>query len=334
MLESFVPEVVSPDAGAIAFPSEVRQLMAAFLADKKPATRRAYIGDLEDFAAACGIESIDRAITSLIGLEHRRHAVEVVVGYKQKLIDRGASPATVNRRIGTIRALVAYANEMELCPWVLNGKTNKALRPLPRQVLRDTRGPGIDGFRALLDSAVNQKDERKAARDVAILRLLWDLGLRRAEVVSLNLEHVDLSGARVHVLGKGRYERIPITLAAETREALESWLEVRGTHPGPLFTAFDHRPAVHGRGLTPGAVYTIVQAIGKHAGVTSCRPHGVRHATITHALDSGYSYRDVQKFSRHRSGDMIPIYDDNRKDMAGEVACAVAAAAPTPMRRK
>jgi len=58
------------------------------------------------------------------------------------------------------------------------------------------------------------------------------------------------------------------------------------------------------------------------------RPHGLRHAAITHALDvTGGDVRRVQKFSRHRDLRTLTVYDDNRQDIAGQVAAMVAGAA-------
>jgi integrase/recombinase XerC len=60
---------------------------------------------------------------------------------------------------------------------------------------RDTRGPGMDGVRRLL-AALDRRRDPKAVRDRAILRLLFDLVLRRDELVSLDLDHLDLVASR------------------------------------------------------------------------------------------------------------------------------------------
>jgi integrase/recombinase XerC len=73
-------------------------------------------------------------------------------------------------------------------------------------------------------------------RDRALLRCLYDLGLRRAEVLNLDLEDLDLEAGTVAVLGKGRTSKVKLTLPPETRKALEAWIGVRGVAPGPLFT--------------------------------------------------------------------------------------------------
>ena len=109
---------------------------------------------------------------------------------------------------------------------------------MPVQPYRDTRGPGRDGFRAMLDAAGAQPGP-KGLRDVALLRLLHDLGLRRSEAVRLDIEDVDLPGKRISLLSRGRSWKEPVALPEPTQAALAAWLEARGSEPGPLFVNFD-----------------------------------------------------------------------------------------------
>ena len=109
-----------------------------------------------------------------------------------------------------------------------------------------------------------------------------------------------------------------------TKTALEAWLQARGTEDGRLFVNFDR--AGKGGRLTGSAVYFIVRELGTKAGLT-VRPHGLRHLAITSALDlTKGNVRAVQKFSRHKDVRVLNIYDDNRQDLAGDVARLVAGA--------
>jgi integrase/recombinase XerC len=207
---------------------------------------------------------------------------------------------------------VKLASTLGLVPWTLTVANVKT------QAYRDTRGPGLDGFKALLAGAQAQ-GSAKGLRDVALLRLLRDLGLRRGEAVRLD---VDLAGNRLMVLGKARSQKEPVTLPAPTKAALMAWLEARGTEAGPLFLNFDR--AGKGGRLTGAAVYFIVRELGTKAGLKT-RPHGLRHLAITSALDlMKGDVRAVQKFSRHRDMRVLNTYDDNRRDLAGDVARLVA----------
>jgi len=95
---------------------------------------------------------------------------------------------------------------------------------------------------------------------------------------------------------------------------------------GPLFTNFDR--AGKGARLTGHSLYRIVRGIGRKAGLsTPVRPHGLRHAAITAALDAtGGDVRAVQRFSRHAKIETVTRYDDNRRDLGGQVAKLVSQA--------
>ena len=90
-----------------------------------------------------------------------------------------------------------------------------------------------------------------------------------------------------------------------------------GLEPGPLFVNFDR--AGKGGRLTGSAVIHWGE-LGTKAGLT-VRPHGLRHLAITSALDlTKGDVRAVQKFSRHKDVRVLNAYDDNRQDLAGDVA--------------
>jgi integrase len=72
-----------------------------------------------------------------------------------------------------------------------------------------------------------------------MVRLLYDLALRRGEVVRIDLADVDVAGRRLWVLGKGRREKAPLTLPDATLAAIMSWIAARGGEAGPLFTHLD-----------------------------------------------------------------------------------------------
>src|SRR5437870_13678626 len=87
--------------------------------------------------------------------------------------------------------------------------------------------------------ALDEREDAKAVRDRALLRLAFDLGLRRGELASLDLEHLNLDACTLAVLGKGQEGRELLSLPSETTAVLRAWLEQRGLEPGPLFIDFD-----------------------------------------------------------------------------------------------
>ena len=295
-----------------------QRLVEAFLSGRNERTLNAYSRDLEDFRLHTGHESTSELTGWLLSLPHGE-ANGAALDYRASMVDRGLGPATINRRLASIRSMVKLANVLGMVPWKLEVPNIKG------QSYRDTRGPGKAGFQGVLTIMEGRRDP-KGLRDLAAVRLLHDLGLRRGEVVSLDLEHVDLKGGTVSVLGKGRAEREAITLPEPTKAALAEWIEARGHCAGPMFTSFDHAGKGDGR-ITGAGLYAVVKRLGDQAGI-KLRPHGLRHLAITAALDlTEGNTRAVQRFSRHRDIRTLQVYDDNRQDLGGEVAKMVAAGA-------
>jgi integrase/recombinase XerC len=290
-------------------------LVAAFLAGRNERTLRAYRNDLEDFRSYLKAGDVDEAARILLSRGHGE-ANALVLAYRADMVTRKLQAATVNRRLAAVRSLVKLARTLGMVPWSIEVENLKA------QAYRDTRGPGRQGFRRLMEEAGSRTD-RKALRDRAVLRLLHDLALRRAEVVSLDVEDVDLESGSVTILGKGRTQKERLSLPEPTKAALSSWIGARGTEPGPLFLNFDR--AGKGARLTGTGLYLVVRDLGRKAGLT-VRPHGLRHAGITEALDlTNGNIRAVQRYSRHRDMRILNVYDDNRADLGGDVARLVAA---------
>jgi integrase/recombinase XerC len=234
------------------------------------------------------------------------------------MLEAGLAPATVNRRLAALRSIVQLARSFGIIDWSVEVEGVKA------KAYRDTAGPGLEGVTAVKRLAAAHKSPAKAARDVAVVRVLFDLALRRGEVAGLDLEHLDVRAGRLSVLGKGRREREWRSVPPRTLSALTAWLKHRGRKPGPLFVNFHHANKGLDR-LKGNGIYYIVRSLAQKAEI-SARPHGVRHTSITVGLDRTRDPRKVRQHARHASMDTTMIYDDARSDFAGEVAKAVSEA--------
>jgi len=291
-----------------------RDMLAAFTCGKKGTTVRAYTRDLRDFARFLGAEHPNAAIALLVG-QGQGEANVKAHAYRAWMLEKRLSPATVNRRLSALRSVVRLARTFGLVSWGLD------VTCVPSQAYRNTAGPGTPAFQAMLR---NTEDPR----DRAILRLLFDVALRRGEIESLDLEHVrpQGEGLSLEIQGKGRWERELLELPAPTAEALAAWLEMRGTAPGPLFLNRDSaRKGVDGR-LSSTSIYRIVQAAAARAEVPGpVSPHRLRHSAITRAakLLQGDMVK-LAKFSRHRDIRTAARYVDNEQGVAASVARQVA----------
>ena len=299
-------------------PPSVGDIVNTFLRSRTPNTREAYRVDLAMFQSYVEALTPLDAVKYLLALDVGG-AFTLVTQYKADLRERGLSPATVNRRLATLRSLVKFFRAAGVVTWALEVENLKS------EPYRDTRGPGRDAVGAML-GYLRGREGPKAIRDVALIRLLYDRGLRRGEVAALDVADVDLDAFAVAVLGKGRLEREPLTLAEPTVEALRHWLAVRGDDPGPLFTNFDRarsvKPGNAGR-LTGGGIYKVVTALGRRVGVKT-RPHGLRHTAITEAGKLRGAL-GAAALGRHKRLDVTQRYLDNLADLGGDATRAVAA---------
>ena len=304
-----------------------RDLIEAFLAGRKATTHRAYESDLRDFAAWSGQPTPQAAADWLFGLDAGQ-ANHAVLTYRAELTDRGLTPATVARRIGTLRSMSKVARLTGFCAWSLEVEAPAV------NTYRDTTGPGDDGFRDLLARARVEARTPRGRRDLALIRVLHDLGLRRAEASGLDLSDVERSEegtpTALWIRGKGRADRERVTLPAPTAAVLKDWIDARGGDPGAVFVRRDlgSGPArANGTARLSGEmIRRIVRDLGAKAGLSKpVRPHGLRHQAITRALDlTGGDVRAVAKYSRHKNLQTLVRYDDARRDTGGEVAALVA----------
>lgn len=300
--------------------TDAEALLEVWLAGKDAKTIRAYRSDLGAFARFAGFDQVEGALDAFAALSGAE-ANAVALRYRGALLGAGLAPATVNRRLAALRSVVKLARLLGRVSWALEVPGVEAT------AYRDTRGPGVAGFRAML-GAVSARGDAKGLRDRALLRLMFDMALRRGEVAGLDVEHYDRAAGTLSILGKKRRERVRLTVPVPTRQALEAWLRSRGEEPGPLFVALDRASGASSSRLTGRSVARIVAAAGQAGGVGVVRPHGLRHAAITHMLEAtGGNVSQVARFSRHRDVRTVELYNDNRADVYGELAALAAAVA-------
>lgn len=286
-----------------------RDLVDAWLRARSPNTIAAYRADLLDFSRFVGASSLDAAAARLLGSGHG-HANVLGLKYKDHLIERNLTGATICRRLAALRSLVKLARMLGMVNWALE------VENVDSAPYRNTAGPGVEGVQALVDALEIRGGPHKTRNQLAIL-LMFDLALRRGEVARLNLADLDPKRKCLHVVGKGQREPRKIGLPEPTLDMLLAYLKERGQGPGPLLVS-----AKGGR-LSGKGVGDIVKTAARLARIEA-RPHGVRHSSITAALDGGVDLRAVARFARHSSPLTTMIYDDRRRDDAREVAAKVA----------
>ena len=292
-------------------PADEPGLIALLLADKRSAaTRQAYRSDLLGFF---GGEPSPEKLKAFLAQSAPQIALSLAT-YKGQMLEKGLSEATVNRRLAAVRSLLTFSYRLGHSATdgrgLVDGEKARAYR--------DTRGTDIHTLRRLV--ALPGTETLIGLRDTALLRLLCENALRRAEVCSLDVGDFGAEAHTLYIAGKGRgTQKAPVTLSGKCVAAIEAYLREAGHTEGPLFRTLDHRLKNDAVRLAANGLYKIIRGYGIKLGL-SLAPHKLRHSAITAALDAtGGDLRRVQKLSRHADLRTLSIYDDNRSDFQGEV---------------
>jgi len=293
------PEYLSADPEIAAFAERF-----LILRGTTPRTREAYQRDLEHYgdflkASALGKKPDERLGPPFPQLAGAQYAD--ILAYQTHLArSRRYAPRSVRRKIATLRTFYRYLRQ--------SGRRDdnpaadailpKIGKPLPKAL----RGDEVAKVFAVKPPANLTPAQR--IRDRAILQCLWSCGVRRAELVGLNLTDVDLDGRQLRVVkGKGNKDRyVPMT--PEAAQAMRAYLDVRPHVGTPAFFV--------GRGdrrLSAAAVYKIVRAYMTLAGITEhASPHTWRHTVATLMRERGADLLFLKEFLGHESTATTEIY--------------------------
>lgn len=305
-----------PPAAVAAVRAE--QMYAAMLADaRKPPTRRARAQDFTDLARFLGCGRPEVAC-ALVCSGTGAAAAAIALGYVRSMLDRGLATATAARRVSSLKRLCKLARRLGVIDWTIEVDAPRT------EAYRDTAGPGRDGWVRILAACERSAlATTQGRRDLAIIRLLHDHGLRRAEVAALDLADFEPDARRLFVVGKGRGEKSPIRLNRPTLLALAGWAGVRpATADAALFVRCDRGAGPRPARLDGDGIHGAVAALGRRAGLArAVKPHGLRHQAVTRVLELSNGNIDAaQRFARHSDPKTTQRYNDCRLDLAGEMA--------------
>ncbi len=186
----------------------------------------------------------------------------------------------------------------------------KAGKPLPKAL-------AVDQAMQLADYKDSPDNPWLAARDSAIVELLYGSGLRVGELIGLDMAAsahargwVDVASAEAYVLGKGGKRRT-VPVGARALTALQHWLSLRMTTPSlrpnaDLFALFIGR---NGTRLTAQSIWLRLRRRSLQAGLaTPVHPHMLRHSFASHLLQSSSDLRAVQELLGHANISTTQVY--------------------------
>ena len=292
-------------------------VLAMLLQDKRSDnTRRAYQNDVTQFFSSVYSAEPSPELLRRFFAQTTPEMTAQILHYKAKLLTEKRAEATVNRRMSAIKSLLKMARRVG----ATQANPDQSLDAEKVIQYRDTRGISAEQAKTLL--RLPDKSTPKGRRDMALLLLLLENALRRAEICTLRRADFEQEGARIWIVGKGRgTQKQAVTVSRRCVQAIEFTLSDRGeiAPNAPLFVNF-HRGYAENR-LSEAGLYFLIREYAEQAGFDApLSPHRLRHTAITMALDaSGGDIRKVQRLSRHVKMETLRIYDDNRQDLQGEM---------------
>ena len=269
--------------------------LAAFLQERKTERRlsrhtlAAYEHDLKALLDFCVREGV-RSLADLDVHHVRRFAAQ---SHR-----RGLSARSVARRLSAVRSFL----RAEVAAGRLGANVAMHVQaPKPSRRLPAT----LDADQVAHLVAIAACDD-VAVRDRAILELLYSSGLRLAELVGLDVEHLDMSDRVVRVTGKGGNVRV-VPVGRYAIEAVRQWLAVRAGLAAPDERAmFVSR---RGRRLAARSVQARLNHWAVRQGApVRVHPHMLRHSFATHLLESSGNLRAVQELLGHASLSTTQVY--------------------------
>ena len=210
---------------------------------------------------------------------------------------QGQSARSLSRLLSATRGLYRYLLREGRC----RHDPADGLSP-PKGERRLPRALDVDRATQLLDGA--QEDDFIARRDHAMLELFYSSGLRLSELVSLNLDGLDLPAGLVRVIGKGNKVR-ELPVGSKAREALQQWLPLRALASPEDAAVFISR---QGRRIGARAVQLRVRSAGVSELGQHIHPHMLRHSFASHMLESSQDLRAVQELLGHADIATTQVY--------------------------
>lgn len=275
-------------------------------------SKRAYLKGMVNFAkfvlekANQPIPRSDEAILKVASpfLVHVRFPL--VTEYRDHMRESGYAARTVNVRLAAIDKLFTRMMRLELID--KNPASSELVQRMHVSNVSETEGLEDHEAEALLKMLWS--DETYAGiRDTAIFAVLIYNGLRRSEVIQIDLDNIKfVSGTPTTTLVIKRGKHLPIEFVPLVWRTIDRWLVAANITKGPIFVKVKksrNGPQVVTKNrLTVDNIYEIIRSRIRQIGIDKdIHPHSLRHTYATFALLAGVPIQEVQKSMGHSSTD-------------------------------
>ena len=228
----------------------------------------------------------------------------LIRGWIVSLSNVGLTNRTINRKISSLKSFykfLVHINQIKVSPLQLHRalKIEKKIQtPFSSIEIKDTL------------NLLREASDFESVRDLAILELLYGTGMRRQELITLNIGSINFEEGTIKILGKRNKERI-VPLLSGIKETITKYLDLRSQltvnhFAAPLFVT------KKGDKIYETLVYRI---INRYFSETSNKlkksPHIIRHSFATHLLNQGADLNAVKELLGHSSLASTQVYTHN-----------------------
>jgi integrase/recombinase XerC len=259
-------------------------------------TLNSYATDLNDFFQFCSENDFIDSENEIVS------DYKIIRKWVAYLSSHNLSPKTINRKLSTLRSFYNFLLRKELIDInpVLKVTRLKTEKKLPEFITGDKMD-------LLLDSPVFP-DNFEGMRDRLIIEMLFGTGMRRAELIGLTIENINLAKKNIKVTGKRNKQRI-IPFPYSLTDLLNKYLTERNNSETVHDFLFITKS---GKQIYPNLVYRVVN---KYISFISTQkkksPHILRHAYATAMLNNGADINAVKELLGHANLSATQIYTHN-----------------------
>jgi len=223
----------------------------------------------------------------------------VVMRYRLKMENARLAPATINVRLAAVRRLATEAADIGLLSndLIAGIRRVRGVRQLGRRI-----GNWLKTDQDRLRSSV-RTDTLRGKRDAAMLGLLIGCGLRRTELVELDVAQIQQREEHwviVDLIGKGgRVRTVPIP--ESVKQSIDEWVCAAEITDGKLFRAIRKNGVIWGHGVTQNVVWYVVKQCAERAGIRNLAPHDLRRSCARMCYEAGGELEQIQFLLGHAS---------------------------------